>query len=268
MTWTTRPRSEHPNGLAVWQDGAGPPLVLVHGVGLRAEAWAAVIPLLTDRFTTYAVDMPGHGQSPEVRNATADAFTERLAGCVQTLGRRVFVAGHSMGALLALELAARLPDEIAGVAALNAIYRRSPDAATAVRARAQALSDTHASDPSVTLERWFGEAPRGALADAAAACRDWLTTGNQRGYKTAYTVFANSDGPDDATLQAIRCPVLFMTAARDPNSTPAMSRAMASQCRKARTEVVPDAAHMMPMTHAAEVAAAMIDTFSQTEAGP
>ena len=43
--------------------GAGEPLLLVHGVGLRAEAWQPQIDRFADRFRVIAVDLPGHGES-------------------------------------------------------------------------------------------------------------------------------------------------------------------------------------------------------------
>jgi pimeloyl-ACP methyl ester carboxylesterase len=50
-----------------------------------------------------------------------------------------------------------------------------------------------------------------------------------------------------------------MTGALEPNSTPAMSEAMAALTPKGRAIIVPDAAHMMPMTHPEVVNAALLD---------
>ena len=66
MTWTTRPRSDLA-GLACIRAGDGPPVLLIHGVGLRAEAWGAVIDRLAERFAVHAIDLPGHGESPPPR---------------------------------------------------------------------------------------------------------------------------------------------------------------------------------------------------------
>ena len=63
MTWTTRPRSEF-GALRAITAGDGPTVLLIHGVGLRAEAWNAQIDAMSERFRVVAVDMPGHGQSP------------------------------------------------------------------------------------------------------------------------------------------------------------------------------------------------------------
>ena len=75
------------------------------------------------------------------------------------------------GAMIALDLAVRHPHLVKGVAALNAIYRRSPKAAEAVRRRATELSATGDSDPEATLTRWFGDRD----TPERRACREWLT---------------------------------------------------------------------------------------------
>ncbi|HEX4258843.1 MAG TPA: alpha/beta fold hydrolase, partial [Streptosporangiaceae bacterium] len=53
--------------LAYDRVGSGPPLVLLHGVGHRRQAWNAVIPLLRNRRELILVDLPGHGESPPFR---------------------------------------------------------------------------------------------------------------------------------------------------------------------------------------------------------
>ncbi|MEE4188825.1 MAG: alpha/beta fold hydrolase, partial [Roseobacter sp.] len=200
MIWTTRRRSEGAGDLWFFDQGTGPPLVLIHGVGLRAEAWLALLPALTERYRVICVDMPGHGASPLMRTAALDDFLSRLSDFVAGFAGPVRIGGHSMGALLAVELAACRPEQIVAVAALNTVFRRTPDAARAVRARAQALAHSPAADPAPTLTRWFGAAPSGDLQDCAAACRGWLTQADADGYAAAYRVFAHQDGPSDASL--------------------------------------------------------------------
>lgn len=249
MTWTTRPRSDLGGGLAgIVAGDTGPRVLLIHGVGLRAEAWGAQLDALAGRCRVIAVDMPGHGES-EARNESCLAeFATRIA---ELLDGPTLIAGHSMGAMLAAELARRMPGHVTGIACLNAIHRRSPEARQAVADRAAQLDGRGTGDPEPTLTRWFGAAD----SPARTACRDWLTHVDPAGYRAAYRVFAAEDGPGDDTLRGLACPALFMTGGLEPNSTPAMSRAMTGLAPQGRAVVLPDAAHMMPMTHADEVTA-------------
>ena len=261
MTWTIQPRSEGAGGLAYWRAGSGPVLILVHGVGLRAEAWAGVVPTLSGHFDIHCVDIPGHGVSALRNEQSLDNYVDRFEAFASGFGGPIFVAGHSMGAMITLELAARMPEHVAGIAALNAIYRRSPEAAKAVQQRAAALRSDEVTSPDGTLTRWFGDAPEGALATARVTCKDWLTNADPVGYATAYSVFAHHDGPSDALLKNLTCPALFQTGEADANSTPEMSHRMSGLTSQGHAQTVPGAAHMMPMTHADVVAGALLKTF-------
>ena len=264
MIWTTQPRSKGAGDLTYWSGGEGPAVVLIHGVGLRAEAWAGVMPKLATRHSVFAIDMPGHGQAPLGTVTTLGDFADHIGEFVQSLDGPVVIGGHSMGAILALMLAEKLPEKVRAVAALNAIYQRTEDATKAVQTRAASLRTDGPSDPTATLARWFGEAPTGALAEARTACGNWLRSVDPMGYKTAYQSFANQDGPTQAMLDALDIPALFMTATGDGNSTPEMSQAMAARAPKGVAHIVADAAHMMPMTHPHVVADALMNTFAET----
>ena len=50
--------------LAYERVGSGPPLVLLHGVGHRRQAWYPVLDRLTEHREVILVDLPGHGESP------------------------------------------------------------------------------------------------------------------------------------------------------------------------------------------------------------
>lgn len=262
MMWITRPRSEGAGALAYCVEGRGPSVVLIHGVGLRAEAWNAVSRVLASDFTVYMIDMPGHGASPLSGMAKLSDYVARVLTFMHALDAPVRLAGHSMGAMIAVDVAAQAPEKVAGLAGLNAICRRSAEAAAAVQARAAALTQSGISDPAPTLARWFGVAPSGATAEAAAACRAWLMQVDPDGYAAAYGTFARHDGPPDETLRQLHMPVLFQTGADDPNSTPQMSQAMAAKARFGQAQTVPGAAHMMPMTHPEAVAEALHSCFA------
>lgn len=265
MTWTIPQRSDGPSGLALSCSGEGPAILLIHGVGLRSESWARQIPALAERFTVIAVDLPGHGDSASFDAApTLSDYAERIAEVIDWQIGPAVIAGHSLGALIALEIAVRHPDLCAGVAALNAIFRRSKQASDAVRARADNLPLGNISDPEPTLERWF-EVDQNP--DAEKACRDWLLAADPAAYKAAYTVFAQADGPSDDALRGLSCPGLFMTGSEEPNSTPAMSEAMAALVPDGRCVVIDGAAHMMPMTHPGAVNSALLDFVARCHGG-
>jgi pimeloyl-ACP methyl ester carboxylesterase len=91
--------------------GDGPPLVLVHGLGERASSWDTVRDALAARFTTYAVDVRGHGASDWPGVYGHDVIEPDLCGWLDALGLRdVVLVGHSMGGSVAFRVAAHRPD--------------------------------------------------------------------------------------------------------------------------------------------------------------
>jgi pimeloyl-ACP methyl ester carboxylesterase len=99
------------NTLAYERHGAGPPLVLLHGLGHRRQAWNAVLPLLAAHRTVIAVDLPGHGESPPLvtdGRSAVHAIAEELFAFFGEFGLdRPHVAGNSLGGSLALIAGAR-----------------------------------------------------------------------------------------------------------------------------------------------------------------
>ena len=74
------------------RQGDGPPLVLIHGIGLRRQIWQPVVGPLARDYTVIACDSPGFGESPPLPDgvrpdivAYADAFERFFA--TQRLGR-------------------------------------------------------------------------------------------------------------------------------------------------------------------------------------
>jgi pimeloyl-ACP methyl ester carboxylesterase len=93
------------------REGAGEPLVLLHGVGHHWQAWQPVIPLLAPSFDVLACDSPGFGRSaplPQGMAPTIPSYADAFEWFFAELGLgRPHVAGNSMGGAVALELARR-----------------------------------------------------------------------------------------------------------------------------------------------------------------
>lgn len=85
--------------------GAGSPLVLLHGIGHRWQAWEPVMDRLAAEHVV-AIDLPGFGASAFEGAYDVPEAVDRLAACFAELGlMRPHVAGNSLGGLLALETA-------------------------------------------------------------------------------------------------------------------------------------------------------------------
>jgi pimeloyl-ACP methyl ester carboxylesterase len=95
-----------PVRLAYDRIGEGPPLVLLHGLGMSKEVWRPVVPLLAPEREVVAVDMPGFGASPPGPRSLA-GLADAVAAFASSLGiERPHVAGNSLGGGVALLLGA------------------------------------------------------------------------------------------------------------------------------------------------------------------
>ena len=85
--------------------GSGPPIVLMHGIGMNRHAWDPVVPLLAREHEVIAVDLPGFGASAPLAGPPTVAA---LAAAVEELGlERPHAVGNSLGGGIALELGRR-----------------------------------------------------------------------------------------------------------------------------------------------------------------
>lgn len=114
--YTTIPFAGNPSvRIHYYAGGSGPPVVLVHGLGARAEDWAALMPqLVRDHHRVYALDLPGYGRSDW---PSADYSIPELAGAVEAFLdsqhlARTDLAGWSMGGWIAMRVALDQPQRI------------------------------------------------------------------------------------------------------------------------------------------------------------
>jgi 2-succinyl-6-hydroxy-2,4-cyclohexadiene-1-carboxylate synthase len=146
-------------GYAVRDDGAGMPVLLLHGFTGSGATWVDWLPDLVPGYRAIAVDLLGHGDSDSP--APARHAVECQAADLATIMRRLDatparVVGYSFGARIALQLA------IDSAASVSALVLESPSAGiTDVTARAARREEDR---------RWVEQLQRG---DMVGFARDW-----------------------------------------------------------------------------------------------
>lgn len=244
----TLQRSKTPSGAAYLDRGQGDEtVVLIHGVGMRIEAWAPQIERLAEEFRVIAIDLPGHGfsaplgQPPKLQNFVSwfeTLIDELLLGPVN-------VAGHSMGALIATGIVATAPEKVRRVALLNGVHRRTAEARAAVEARADEIV-TGSFDREAPLARWFSDDER--ASEAYNLVHELLRTVDAEGYAAAYRAFATGDAVYSDCWPSVRCPALFLTGDGDLNSTADMAREMAASAPRGQAVIIEGHRHMVNLT--------------------
>lgn len=92
--------------------GAGPPLVLLSGALFASKLWGRVVSLLAGERELYVVDRRGRGKSGNVAPYAPEREIEDVLAVLAGIPGSVDLLGHSSGALLALQAAARLPQNL------------------------------------------------------------------------------------------------------------------------------------------------------------
>jgi pimeloyl-ACP methyl ester carboxylesterase len=120
--------------LAYRRAGVGPPLLLIHGWGGSSRHWLGAFATLAERHDLIAPDLPGFGASPPPPGpVTLATLTAAALGLIDALGLPTLaVAGHSLGAAVALLAAAARPGQVARLALASFGLPRSPSEAAAM----------------------------------------------------------------------------------------------------------------------------------------
>ena len=228
-----------------------PLIVFLHGAGMDHTVWA-----LPARYFAHhdkavlAVDLPGHGKSAQ-DNGGGPALTSIAAladWVVQLLdevgAEQAALAGHSMGALVALATAAKHPARVRALALLGAAPKMPvhPDLLAAAEANDHAAFD---------LMTAWGFGPAGQLGGAKVPGA-WLMGSGERLlervapgvlYADLAACNAYAEGMEDAAK--VRCPTAVIMGS-DDKMTPARAGAkLVAAIAGATSVVIPACGHMM-----------------------
>ncbi|MEM0921795.1 MAG: alpha/beta hydrolase [Pseudomonadota bacterium] len=111
--------------LHYWEQGDGPPVVLVHGASGNIRDWTfSIAPELAKSFRVIAIDRPGFGYSQRPSSLGWDPAVQArlMQGLTRQIGaERPVVVGHSWGGALAMSWALQFPEETAGVIPVSGV---------------------------------------------------------------------------------------------------------------------------------------------------
>ena len=222
--------------LAYVDEGAGSPVVLLHGFTGRAVThMGLLLDVLRDAHRVIAPDLRGYGLSAPPPRTFPPDFYQQDADDVAALLRQLacgpaMAMGFSDGAESALLLAARHPDLVAGVVAWGVSGVISREMAESVTGWLEP-GDWAASHPD-----WAAEIAR----EHGAAQIEPLVAGWARAAHAIYAAGGNICRDEAA---AIRCPVLLLNGEGEVNNTRADTLALQARIADCRLRLIPGAGH-------------------------
>ena len=220
----------HGRAISFVEEGEGPVLMLIHGMGGTCEGWSEVIGPLARHHTVIAPDLPGHGTSaPGGGDYSIGALAAVLRDLMLALGHeRATLVGHSLGGGIAMQVAYQFP-ELTERLALVSSGGLGPEVSPVLRAAALPGADLFISATAETGRRIGSVLARGLSsiglrpnADVAELARGYaaLSDGERR---TAFLATLRSVvgtggqrvDANDRLYLAEAIPVLIVWGARD-----------------------------------------------------
>ncbi len=210
--------------------GNGDVLLLLHTIRTQLDYFEKVIPLLTDRYRVIALDLPGLGHStiPPGANFDEPFFRHSVIDFIETLDlRNLTIAGESIGGVLALTIAAVLPERVVRVVSVNPYDYGEKFGGGLRRSRFGFLIALFEVFRSWTIETSFALrlVLSGGFVDPRNLPRslfqEFVRVGTRKGYRSAeYRLYKNWRSWLDARelYRNVKVPITLAYGARDWSS--------------------------------------------------
>ena len=227
-------------------DPAKPAVIFLHGAGFDRTAWR----LQTRWFAHHgrsvlAVDFPGHGWSEGVPLASIAAMADWTAKLIDAAGvKQAALIGHSRGALVALDCAARHPDKVralglCGVASEMPVHPEMLESAKANTLKVQELMTFWGI--GTALHKGGMTAPGLWLRRESLA----VLSANKPGVIHADLAACNAYKDALARAPDVKCPTVLVLGDGDLMTPLSKGKTLASAIKGAVGVVVPNSGHFM-----------------------
>lgn len=213
----------------------GTPIIIIHGAGGMYQDTPSQ---LRRDLQCIALDLAGHGRSPEPSRTTITDNTADIVALMDTLSiKRTILIGHSMGGAIAQQLALDFPDRVAGLVLLG----------TAAKLKVSSqiingiINHTEATAQLIMNWMWADGVPEHYIEQGIERLLDLPAEVIQRDY-----IACNHFDVRDR-LQEITVPVLVVAGSADKMVNPVWSEYLADNISNATYKVLADAGHMFPL---------------------
>ena len=249
--------------------GSGIPIAALHGSAATAKQWAPLSAQLADDFRIIAPDMPGYGGSAawtadHTRDGEFGAVAgaaERISALLGSCGHPAHVIGHSAGGNVALAVAMSRPDLVASLTLIEPVafhlLASSGSADRKLYREIGCLAGVMGASladgcPHAGMHRfvnfWNGD---GTWEQMSVQRRCNLAA--QAGQVIGDFAAAFAQTWPVEKLKALAMPVQLVMGLQSPAASLRITEIIAETIDQATLSMIPNAGHMMPVTHPAEI---------------
>lgn len=228
-------------------DGEGPTVVLVHGLGLNQAMWQWQLPALKKCYRVVTYDLLGHGDSAKPSGPYHMAqMVDQLCQLIDDLGvDRCTLIGFSLGGLIVQAFTLAHPDRVSALGILHAAHGRTPEQRASIMER---VAQCRVSGPGATvsdaLSRWFSTEFAKQNTDVLEKVRQWVLANDPTIYPELYQLLATADIGLEDSIASIKCPTLVLTGDEDYGNSPEMAQRISSSIPNAQLKVLKGLRHM------------------------
>jgi 3-oxoadipate enol-lactonase len=212
---------------------AAPVLLLSHSLGVHFSMWEPQLAEFSKHFHVLRYDTRGHGSSSVPPGDYSIAMlAEDVLHLLDALRiDRAHFCGVSMGGMTGMWLAANAPDRFHKIVLSNTAVKIGTPGTWAARIATVCSKGMSAVAPAV-IERWFTFEFRANSPDVVAWIQRMLELTDPQGYVACCAAVRDVDFTGN--ISAIRSPVLVISGAHDPGTTPADGSYLADHIQGAR----------------------------------
>lgn len=253
-----------------WGAADAPLLLCLHGLGGGTHFFAALGASLAaaGQCRTIAIDQPGSGLSPLAGEFSFDAVADlvvTLTNTEHTAGQPFYLLGHSMGAILALEVVRRAPDLAAALIVVGGLPEPLPGARTRIRGRVESIRQRGAAGlagmgPDVVAAN-FSRRTQADRPELTALFAKLFARQDPAAYASTADALAAWTARELPPLDDMPC--LVITGEEDRYAPPGaihdFARALPPPPRT-RVEIMPDCGHL-PFLERPDAFAAIVSSF-------
>jgi pimeloyl-ACP methyl ester carboxylesterase len=235
-------------------DAARPTVVFVHGAQHDHSVWILQSRYLAHHgYSVLALDLPGHMRSAGPALESVEAIADRITEALRAANvARMLVVGHSMGSLIALELARRLPEAVRGVALVATAFpmRVADPLLNATREsprEAMDMINVWSHSPSIEGFDRKPSNPAPGFSNIWQNLRLMQRIHQRDGAGVLPVDFAacNRYAGGLEAAAALQCPALFVLGAADAMTPPRAAKTLIDACRDPQVVTLPGAGHSL-----------------------